>query len=615
MTSGVGPSFKNWLKSPERKPLIQWGSWFFFFTGLIQVIIGLRYLSTYTFPQDAIGLIYTISAFFSHFIFISYLVWIVFILPLTIIIPKQKWIVPLSVLTSSLILSATLLDSLVFGDNRFHMSTLIMSILGMKTWLFGLVYLFIFFAFTTFLSGRVLAFAGKPGKRLCGYFISVICVLLLLLTHAIHIWADANYYTPVTRFTTYLPLYYPATAKRFMMKHGLASINQNRDEKKLNDLNDKHAKESLLYPINPLEYKTPEHGLNICVIVIDALRADAFTEALTPNLLEFSKHAVVFKNHYSGGNSSRMGAFSLFYGLPSTYWQYFEGISKTPVLIDRLQKENYQFGIFGSAPLYRPTSLDRTVFANIHDLRMETTCDIDASYARDIKITEEWMSWLGDRDKKQPFFGFLFFDAPTAKSYPPEYESRFPEDGNASKIEKKYRRYKTAVCFDDDLAGKVLRDLEERNLLNNTIVIITADHGEEFDDNEMGYAGHGSSYSRFQLKVPMIISWPGREARQIERRTSHNDIPATLLTEALGCTNPASDFCSGTDIFKGPEWEWMISGSYYNFAILEPDQITISYPGGYFEIRDNAYAVISNKHLNRKVLREALNESGRFYKK
>ena len=226
----------TWLNTSERKRLVLWGSWFFLVVGLIQGVIGLRYLAPFTFPHDVLGRIYTIAAFVSHFIFLSYGAWLLILLPLTLVFPHKKFIIPLAVLIASFILTATLLDSMVFADNRFHMSTLIMSILGMKTWVFGVIYLVIFLGLTTFLSGRVLAFSDNPDKLIAGPLVAGGCILCLLIAHGLHIWADANYYTPITRFTTFLPLYYPATAKSFMIKHGLASMEENRDDKGMDDI-------------------------------------------------------------------------------------------------------------------------------------------------------------------------------------------------------------------------------------------------------------------------------------------------------------------------------------------------------------------------------------------
>ena len=149
--------------------------------------------------------------------------------------------------------------------------------------------------------------------------------------------------------------------------------------------------------------------------------------------------------------------------------------------------------------------------------------------------------------------------------------------------------------------------------MDKTVIIITADHSEEFNDSKLGYTGHGSNYTDHQLKVPMILHWPGKGSVRFQKRTSHNDIPALLLSELFACQNPFSDYCSGTNLLSGSEWQWLIVGSYYNYAILEKDQVTINYPGGFFEIRDKNYQVISNKNIHKQVLVEAINETKRFF--
>ena len=58
-------------------------------------------------------------------------------------------------------------------------------------------------------------------------------------------------------------------------------------------------------------------------MLIDALRPDKVGAETTPAIEALASDGLLFENHYSGGNSSRMGIFSLFYGIPSTYWQAF----------------------------------------------------------------------------------------------------------------------------------------------------------------------------------------------------------------------------------------------------------------------------------------------------
>jgi hypothetical protein len=99
----------------------------------------------------------------------------------------------------------------------------------------------------------------------------------------------------------------------------------------------------------------------------------------------------------------------------------------------------------------------------------------------------------------------------------------------------------------------------------------------------------------------------------IERRTSHNDLAPTLLTRLFGCTNPPSDYSSGHDLYTDAPWPWLVAASYSEFALLEPDRVTIVYPASY-EIRDRDYRLIPHPSPPRDALLEAQKEMGRFYR-
>ena len=86
------------------------------------------------------------------------------------------------------------------------------------------------------------------------------------------------------------------------------------------------------------------------------------------------------------------------------------------------------------------------------------------------------------------------------------------------------------------------------------------------------------------------------------------------MTEMLGCGNPASNYASGGNLFEQRNWEWLVAGSYYNYAILEPDQVTITYPGGNFEVRDLDYRVIAKPEVRGPVLEAVAAENTRFYR-
>jgi hypothetical protein len=305
--------------------------------------------------------------------------------------------------------------------------------------------------------------------------------------------------------------------------------------------------------------------------------------------------------------------FSLFYGIPATYFDEFAGRARAPVLMDVVRQHGYQLGIFTSAPLYRLVDLDRTAFAHVPDLRLETRSG-QGSSGRDRVLTAEWLEWLGRRDPARPFFGFLYYDGAVKADPPPDYHPPIPTPTRASKELRSFNvRYLEALHYVDSLLGQVLDDLERRKLSDRTIVIVTSDHGIEFDENRLGFKGHGTAYSEAQMHSPLVVRWPGHPAGKISRRTSHNDIAPTLLTGLFGCTNPPSDYASGSSLFSDAQWSWLVVASYREYAVVEPERVTVVFPAGY-EVRGPGYRLARSQAPPRDAMRAALVEMSRFYR-
>jgi hypothetical protein len=112
----------------------------------------------------------------------------------------------------------------------------------------------------------------------------------------------------------------------------------------------------------------------------------------------------------------------------------------------------------------------------------------------------------------------------------------------------------------------------------------------------------------------MLVSWPGIEPQRISKRTSHYDIAPTLMRRLLGCSNDYSDYSSGQDLFTGQGWDWLVAGSYYNYAVLEPGQITVTFPNGTYEVRDDNYQLLDKPQFNGDVLEAVMRENTRFHK-
>src|SRR5262249_17171765 len=95
------------------------------------------------------------------------------------------------------------------------------------------------------------------------------------------------------------------------------------------------------YPLRPLQ-RVPHKSYNIVWLVSESLRAHAADPELMPATSAFAQRAIRFHQHYSGGNNTRMGMFSMFYGLYGGYWFAFQEQERSPVLMDTLIDDGYR---------------------------------------------------------------------------------------------------------------------------------------------------------------------------------------------------------------------------------------------------------------------------------
>jgi membrane-anchored protein YejM (alkaline phosphatase superfamily) len=601
--------------SITRKTLFRWMAWFALANALVFGLVSLRYLGAGALAETAIAWVYLASVYIGHHVLVTMVPLFLLATPLVLILPRRRVLTVVAVILYAAMIALMMLDSLLWSQSRFHINALTLKILGWQSWVFTAVIFTIALFFESMLAkGSWNWVLAKKPRR--GWLVGSFCALAIVVSQGIHVWADAAYYVPVTGLGQVLPVYKGVTAKSLMSKTGLVDVRESRERalarRVAQDL-DQRSGRLLRYPLNPLQC-APKERLNLLFIIADSLRGGVVTPELAPNIRGFAaERGVDFRNHFSGGNSSRMGMFSLFYGLPPGYWESFASLQRPTVLVDELQAQGYQLGLFSSATMYRPVVLDRTAFANVPDLRMVTEPESDPAWKRDQKLTGEWFQWLDARDPGRPFFGFLFYDSTMGRSAPPSYPFAVePASDDVQAVE--FAKYQASVHFVDSLVGDVIEDLRARGLLDSTVVLISADHGEEFGESGATLEKHGSGYTRYQLVTPMVLAWPGRPAGMTyEHRTSHYDVAPTLMQDLLGCDNPASDYSIGGNLFDGQAWEWMLAGSYYNYAVLEPDQVTITFPNGLYEVRDWNYQLAKKPAFRGDVLEGVSEQNARFY--
>jgi membrane-anchored protein YejM (alkaline phosphatase superfamily) len=405
----------------------------------------------------------------------------------------------------------------------------------------------------------------------------------------------------VTRYSKIFPLYQPMTIKRFMRKKFNFKL-EREDEIKLDN-----NFTSLDYPKAELTYSDRDKYPNIIWILIDAWRFDMLKEEITPNILEFSKNAMIFSNHYSGGNASRFGVFTLFYAVYGYYWHHFLGERCGPVIIDELKKLDYDFNIISSRKLTSP-EFRKTAFIKIPEFIKDKLQGTSVEQ-RDSLLTLTFIKWLNNRDSSKPFFTFLFYNAAHRPySYPDSFEKFKPSNKNPNYVTVRKKdaltllnSYKNAIYFNDSETGKILNVLKKNKMFNNTIVLITGDHGEEF--YETGFWGHTSAFSKYQTKTPLILYIPDTEPETVTRLTSHLDVVPTML-ELLGCTSKPELYAQGQSLLNERGHDYVVASGWDDCAIIDPATHIVfsfeSYKLGSFEVRDKDYRFI---HEDRDILK------------
>jgi hypothetical protein len=576
-------------------------------------VVGGPFLWYYFALGPSFAWVYAILAYAGHLAALAYMVFLVLVVPVIALLPRPRLVLPLGVLVAGAGVSLLLLDALVFAENRYHLGTLTARLLARETWAFLAVYFLAGLAIEAMLAAWVWKHTEDAAWLRTAHYIGRGLVACFLTSHLTHMIAHAYYYVPVTSFTRYLPLYFPLEESRHLARLGLLSRARGNEHRLVAALGQLPTGE-LRYPLAPLRCDARPPLLNVVLVVIDGMRADALTPTAAPRLSAFAAGATRFYHHYSGGNVSRPGMFSLFYGLPATYWSAFADADQPPVLMDQFRRHGYALGIFASAPVYsRVVGLDRTALARIPDLRRETVSPLPGPSGRDRTLTEEWLAWVAARDPSRPFFGFLYYDAAVTNDPPKDYPPAVPDPPGASIQGRLHARYLTAVHYVDSLVGRVLDDLERRELLDRTVVIVTSDHGMQFEEPGLRFDGHGTGFTRSQLHTPLVIRWPGRAPVRIDRRTSHFDVAPTLLPGLFGCVNPPAEYSSGQDLFADRQWDWLVATDYTNYALVEPDQVTVVLSRGY-EIRDRNYHLVAHPKMSLEHLRAALREMSRFYR-
>lgn len=327
-----------------------------------------------------------------------------------------------------------------------------------------------------------------------------------------------------------------------------------------------------------------ETAKNVIFIMIDTQRADQMgaygnSAVKTPEFDRFAKQGVLFERFSSAEDWTKPSVATMLTGAyPSTHKAQTEKVilSDELKLLPQILRDK---GIKTGAFVANDYVTEKFGFNRGWDYYI--------NYITEGKMSEApyvfggALAWIKE-NKNQKFFAYIhtidvhspynppkhFLNLYDAKPYSgpiiPAFTYAQVEDIKIGKLWINYRDlerlralYAGEITYHDKYLGKFVRSLESLGILENTLVIITADHGEEFDDH--GSFGHGHSLYQELTHVPFAMVWKNMvpKGKKIATNFDHA-ILAPTVTDAFGFDAPAQ--FEGNSLFESDAYVYPAAG-------------------------------------------------------
>lgn len=308
----------------------------------------------------------------------------------------------------------------------------------------------------------------------------------------------------------------------------------------------------------------PDPPRNVVFVMIDTLRQDhmgyaGYERDTTPNIDELARDSVVFNDAYATSPHTPRTIPPTFFGRYASNLNWVLPDTNFP----RLRPENTSMyevkqdagwqTISKTSHFYfrerRGLNQGFDVWNNDDHRDLEDSHD-DIATPRIWEKLQPTLQDLGEQhrtdDDADPFSIFVHFFDPHA-SY--NHHDEFSFDRGDTHHENLIADYDSEIAHADSYVGRIIDTLKEEELYDDTIFVITSDHGEAF--NEHDYYFHGQTLYNTVLNVPLLIRVPGWFSMDIDGPVSVVDIPPTLL-DLLGLNIPGEyDGQVLTDVLLG----------------------------------------------------------------
>jgi len=334
---------------------------------------------------------------------------------------------------------------------------------------------------------------------------------------------------------------------------------------------------------------------NILLVTVDSLRADTVfgDDVSTPTFNHLIDRGVTYTNAFAQGPFTTFSMPSLFTSRYPSGLEYVEFsdstvgvyIDEEPTIQNVLKQEGYQTAGFHSNPLLSnlfgfgdgfDTFDARLPFSGSKSIPRRGKILTDKllrlarkhPYLPAEKLTQRALQWLKNRNAEAPFFLWLHYmdvhgpyQSKTGNAYLNKFRGErlwrkavtSPESLSSDERAKLRRWYQEEVSYTDSSVGALLNGLQEEDVLDETIIFFTSDHGEQF--GEHGSFSHPHQLYDELIHIPLVVTGEGYGTGEISALVELIQVAPTIaeLAEAhapdsfAGTPLPLSDDDHKTD--------------------------------------------------------------------
>jgi arylsulfatase A-like enzyme len=269
---------------------------------------------------------------------------------------------------------------------------------------------------------------------------------------------------------------------------------------------------------------------NILFITIDTLRADhlgayGYTRPTSPRLDEFARSAIVFEQAHSSASWTLPSLTSLMTSLYSSThgcWKIDSRLDPSfHTLAELLRNDGYDTAMVASHTFLSGRYGLQKGFTHVDSqiLQVDAIASITSP-----DITAKGVEWLREKAAVRDGIPWLLW-----LHYFDPHDTYLPHPGFSEKFGTKEEidLYDGEIAFTDHYVGVVLDELARLELADDTIVVVVADHGEEFLDH--GNMRHGNTLYEEVVRVPFMMRIPGFHPWRVEPVVASVDLMPTLL--------------------------------------------------------------------------------------